>query len=624
MKLTKPINRLAIYMFYDEQGIVDDYVTWKLEKLREHVSFIYVVSNSKLTLESRKKLEAVADTVYVRENIGYDVWAYKEAIDRIGWPKLTSYDEVVFLNYTFFGPIVPFAEMFAKADATDCDFWGITAHGEDKGAHPRLPEHIQSHWIAVRARMLKSSEFRVYWDSMRVVTSYTESIEFHETRFTELFKNAGFQPWVYLDLKKFPSKHPLFDNVDLAIKARCPIIKRRTFFHDPGYLERFAVRLPDAIAAIGRVGYYPTELIWKNLARTTSLRTLLANIEAMQILPETQVLGDPAKVAKYKVAVLMHVFYPDMVEELLGYVARIPGAPDVYVTAPNEKTAKAIKAELTRLGEKVKEIRVAKEDRGRDMAPLVIGCRDVVLNGKYDLICRVHSKKSPQDGHNVGSLFKRHMFENLLASREYVLNIFQLFESQPSLGLVMPTTVHIGYPTLGHAWFGNKEGAQELAKKIGMTVSLDDETPVAPFGGMFWFRPAAMKKLFAHPFQYTDFNKEPDNKDGSLTHILERMFAYVAQDAGYLTQWVVTRQMAATNYVKLEYKYQRLSAEMPHGMLTDQVNWVRHVRRESMGWFWNRFHTTADYLINEYPAVVKPIRPIWKSGRSAVRKLTRR
>ena len=42
-------NRLALYCFYDRDGIVDDYVIYFLRELRKTVSKICCVVNGKLT-----------------------------------------------------------------------------------------------------------------------------------------------------------------------------------------------------------------------------------------------------------------------------------------------------------------------------------------------------------------------------------------------------------------------------------------------------------------------------------------------------------------------------------------------------------------------------------------------
>lgn len=142
------MRRIAFYFFYDAQGVVDDYIIYKLRKLREHVDAVFFISNSELMAESLSKVEPVVDVLHFRENIGFDVWAYKEAIEKFGWERLAEYDEAVFLNYTFFGPIFPFSEMFTELEKVNVDFWGISAH-QDVSPNPftgidKLPFHIQS------------------------------------------------------------------------------------------------------------------------------------------------------------------------------------------------------------------------------------------------------------------------------------------------------------------------------------------------------------------------------------------------------------------------------------------------------------------------------------------------
>ena len=47
------MKRLAIYLFYDHDGIVDDYIPYKLEKLKEFVQDIWFLVCLKLWVNSR-------------------------------------------------------------------------------------------------------------------------------------------------------------------------------------------------------------------------------------------------------------------------------------------------------------------------------------------------------------------------------------------------------------------------------------------------------------------------------------------------------------------------------------------------------------------------------------------
>jgi lipopolysaccharide biosynthesis protein len=561
------LRRVIFYLFYDPQGIVDDYVPYKLSALRPFVDHIFVVSNSKLTIEGRQALEAVADTVWARENVGFDVWGYKEAMATFGMDRLADYDELILMNYTFFGPIYPFAETFEAMDARDdLDFWGLTAHkaidpNPFPDTHGILPLHIQSHWIAVRKTMFTSIEFAWYWDKMPMVTSYTESILQHESKFTRHFSDRGFRYEIAFDPDRYPTNHPTFESVLATLDDRCPILKRRIFFHEPTYLERNAIlgkRVMEKIATTD----YPVDLIWRNVVRSAEPRTLYTNMSMLSVIPDTDSGRRPDP--PLRICVLAHIFYEDMTDEIMGWLGNIPVPYDLVVTTTSESKKSVIEAVLAPYGLKSAEIRMVTSNRGRAESAFVIACRDVLTSGDYDLVLKVHSKKSPQNGRNLAHIFKHHSVDNLLSSPGYVATILEMFQHQPSLGMVFPPVVNIGFPTLGHSWFTNREAAQELADRVGIHTVFDRTTPLAPNGTMFWARPAALAKLAEYPFEYDDFAAENEGwNDGMLGHVLERLYGYAAMDAGHTIQCVFNTDWAAINYTFLEYKLQRISSMLP-------------------------------------------------------------
>ncbi|HEX7815157.1 rhamnan synthesis F family protein [Dyella sp.] len=574
------MKRVLFYLFFDEQGVVDDYIPYKLSKLREHVDTIFVVSNSPLDEEARRRLEGVADIVHVRENVGFDVWGYKEAMETFGEKRLEEYDELILMNYTFFGPIYPFSETFAAMDAKDCDFWGITAH---KAMTPNpftregtLPLHLNSHWISVRRSMFMSKEFRNYWAKMPPITSYVDSILQHESKFTDYFSKKGFRYEVTFPVEDYPTEYSAFQSIEMMLRNRCPIFKRRLFFHDPLFLEQNAIILRDAMEMVEREGNYDPDLIWKNIVRTAHPRTIHTNLDLLEILPETAL--DAHATTLPRIAVLAHLYYDDMVDEIMEYVSNIPYPIDLYVTTHTEEKKTNIEAALTAYALNKVDVRVMEQNRGRDMGSLFISLRDVLLSGRYDYACRIHSKKSPQNGYNMAMLFKQHMFDNLLYTPGYVQNVIELFQKNPTLGMVMPPVVQIAYPTLGHAWFANREPAAAWAKKLGIETAFDDATPMAPYGTMFWFRPEALRKLAGHQFEWSDFGPEPNHVDGSLAHVLERLMGYAAMSDGYHLRCVMNRRWAAINYTKLEYKLQRLASQLPNGNIFDQIFWIERAK----------------------------------------------
>lgn len=574
------VRRVLFYMFYDSRGQVDSYVTHKLEALREYCDYIFVVSNSSLTPEGRSALEPVADEVYVRENVGFDVWAYKEAMEAFGRDRLLDYDELILANYTFFAPIHPFADLFAKMDATECEFWGITDHGEfgnpDEGGFHR---HIQSHWIAVRRPMFRSREFEQYWDRMPMITSYDDSIAQHEGRFTKYFTDRGFRAAVAFPESNYPTPHPIFDSVVEMLEDGCPIVKRRLFFHDPVYLEHNVILGKRVMDYIDRKTDYPVDLIWENVSRSAEPRTLYTNMSLLNVLSSEPTSDDSAHVKPTKnprIGVFAHIYYVDMLDDLMSYVDNIPVPYDLIVTTPTQDRADAIAAGLAKYNIENVEIRLV-NNQGRDMAAFFVGCRDLLLSDKYDLICRVHTKKSPQDASNASNLFKHHLLDNLLDSPAYVERVLELFEREDKLGMVFPPIINIGYPTMGHSWFYNRERAEELAKKLGIDVPFDQTTPLAPYGSMFWARPEAIRRMAKYDFNYSDYPEEGEYRDGSLSHVQERLLSYCALTDEYHIRCAINQDWAGINYAFLEYKLQLLSSRLPH-FTQDQVDYLTYIQ----------------------------------------------
>lgn len=568
-------RRVIFYLFYDPQGIVDDYVIYKLERLRPFCEHLFVVVNGQLTDEGRDRLAPVVDTVWLRENTGFDVWGYKEALAEFGEDRLADYDELILMNYTWFGPVNPFEPIFERMDAAAVDFWGMTEHDKQvpnpftrKGV---LQRHIQSHWIAVRRSMFLSESWRAYWRDMPPIVSYTDSILSHESRFTHHFDTLGFEYDVAFPQRNYSTWHPAFYDAEALLDDGCPALKRRPFFHDPLLLDRHSIiarRFAEKASTLG----YPVDMIYRNIARSSPPKALNTNAAMLEIMPDVDVSYDPSR--PLRTAVIAHIFYVDLARELLAYCANLPGTYDLIITTNDERSAAAIELiveEWADPGCARVDIRVLPSNRGRDMGAFFVGCADILRGRDYDLVFKIHSKKTVQEGKNAGDLFRRHQLTNLLGSGGYAANLVALFQREPGLGMVYAPTIHIGYPTLGRGWFGNKEAAREVADRLGIHVPFDEPSPLAPYGCMFAFRPEALRLLSDVEWQYADYPSPKNHKDGSIAHIQERLFSYAVAELGYYTKTVATTRYAAISHTSLEYKLDRISANI-QGYAIDQVH----------------------------------------------------
>jgi len=219
--------RYLIYFAYHPAGIIEPHVHQTLDHLRAHFDHIHLVHNGPIS----GRRPSAADTVQERENAGFDVAAYKAALAAIPPAVFNSISELTLANYTFFvrQSLDP---VFEWANQQDVDFWGISAHGQ-LSPNPFtgdgvLPYHLNSHWISVRSKMLLSGDFSAWWQRLPEITSYEDSVQFHESRFTDHFEKRGYRHAAYV--QPTDCAYQVFDR---AHDPAVPILKRRLFYHQP-------------------------------------------------------------------------------------------------------------------------------------------------------------------------------------------------------------------------------------------------------------------------------------------------------------------------------------------------------------------------------------------------------
>lgn len=555
---------MLIYVVYDRRGDVEDYIPYALTHLRDHCERIVVVVNGLLTDQGRDALTPVADDIIVRANSGYDIWGYKAGLDAVG-SGISEFDEVILANDTWFGPVRPFGPVFDRMDARPLHFWGMTDHVRVE-PHPftragYLPYHLQSYWLAARRDLFQSEEWITYWRDLPPMNTYEDAVVKHEGVFTEHFTDHGFVGEV-----AFPTLTDRVENhavlyAEHLIEAGCPTLKRRPFFQWPPYLDHLGVVPSWALESAVRHGF-PKDLIMSDLARNVEPHTLNADAALLDVLPAAGVVYDPDR--SLRTVVVAHIFYDEMTDEMLDLADTLPGAYDLVVTVPDDEKADRIRRIIARRRPRgAVDVRTVDSNFGRDQSAFLIGCRDILTGGAYDLVVKLHSKRTPQDATNAGRNFKRHQFENLLHSSDYTAAVVALFQREPGLGIAYPPMVHIGYGTIGHAWWANKPGFIEMTHRLGIRVPVDDTSPLAPFGSMYFARPEALRLLVDRDWTYEEFGDVDAYQDGGLAHVLERMPSYAAAELGYHTRTVANAGYLASSYTSLEYMLDQISTTMP-------------------------------------------------------------
>jgi rhamnosyltransferase len=619
-------RRLLVYVVYDKRGQVDEFVRVALEGLRPHADHVLVVVNGVLGDEGRSMLESVADEVLVRRNVGLDIWAHKDALDHLG-DAIDDYDEVVLTNDTWFGPVRPFAPIFEDMGSRNVDFWGLTDHPpvpvEQSWTGAEIPYHLQSFWLVVRRRMFRSPEWDSYWRDLPEMAGWADAVIKHEVQFTRHFAERGFTSDVVFSHARYDTENASVFNAAEMLDDGSPVLKRKALFFWPPTMDHWAAIGRWTIEKAEHYGY-PRTLMLPNLAKNSPPRDLNAVAGLTEVLPDVDVSYDPAH--PLRVVAVAHIFYVDMVEEMLSRTDMIPGPYTLVVTTPNDRKAREIQtliAARPRDGRTV-QVRVLPSNDGRDQSAFLIACRDILLGDDFDVVVKIHSKKTPQQGYAVGQHFKDQQFDNLLSSPGYVANLLALFQKESGLGLAYPPMIHIGHGTLGHAWWGNRPRFEKVAAQLGVSVPIDGVSPLAPFGSMYVARPQALRLLAEHEWQYEEFGGAEAYFDGGLAHVLERMPSYVAAELGYHTRTVLSAEYAALSHTALEFKLDEMAATIP-GPLREKVSFLHRLGWMGTGtltdFFWMHMRANRPGDIPRVERVLRVVGTPARAYRGVLRRL---
>ena len=242
-------------------------------------------------------------------------------------------------------------------------------------------------------------------------------------------------------------------------------------------------------------------------------------------------VSSPDQNISLKIAVVIHAFYIDVLEDIIASLDYIAPKPDLFISVSEDADIQEIEVLLRDRGYTQFTIK-AVQNRGRDVAPFLVEFSEALKS--YDVCCKIHGKKSLYAG-SEQSNWRNHLYHNLLGSEEIVNDILNAFSKNEKLGLLFSDNYGM-IPYWGYTWLTNKNVVHQLLQRLHLQQLLPilDRTYIDyPAGTMFWFRPEAISQILDSGLKYEDFPEEPIANDGTIAHGLERLFAYVTRLNGY-------------------------------------------------------------------------------------------
>jgi lipopolysaccharide biosynthesis protein len=236
-----------------------------------------------------------------------------------------------------------------------------------------------------------------------------------------------------------------------------------------------------------------------------------------------------------RIAVVLHVFYADLIDEIIQDLRNIPEDFDLLITTTKEIYADTFSKFNSEFSSSLVLVEVV-ENIGRDIAPFLT--KFIKEYGRYEFICKIHTKKSLHAG-GINN-WRRFLLTRLLGNKEQVRLILNKFQENPKLGLLYPEYSEEIKPFI--EWGSNYTECKQFLKDYNIEINEDDKIDIAA-GSMFWFRPSSLKLLLDKQFKTHDFPKEKGQVDGTLQHVIERSILFLVMKNGFETGVIGTAKV---------------------------------------------------------------------------------
>lgn len=225
---------------------------------------------------------------------------------------------------------------------------------------------------------------------------------------------------------------------------------------------------------------------------------------------------------RHQTALVAHIFYKDLAEELLDRIAMFSGCADIYVSVAPFGSSDVVSLIQKRVPS---AFIYTYPNRGRDVAPFLALVPHLVRS-EYSIVGKIHSKKgvfiAGKLREDLGAAWRRYSLATLLPGPEVLSLLTDWKGSHPNVALFGPRPFLL-------------EGEKNYGQVKNIVHSLQHQLPKADewafvAGTMFWATGLLVDRISSLALDLESFAPETGQSDGGLEHAVERIIGYCAGD----------------------------------------------------------------------------------------------
>jgi lipopolysaccharide biosynthesis protein len=230
-----------------------------------------------------------------------------------------------------------------------------------------------------------------------------------------------------------------------------------------------------------------------------------------------------------EVCVLLHVYFVDLLPEILEYLNKLKMPFDVIITNSSGEDLQQICQSMLQTNFLILD----SENKGRDILPMVHVINSGLLDD-YVYVLKIHTKKSVwrTPDHPLGGTaesWRQNFYKDLIGQAgEMGENSLEVLESHKDIGIISSPGSILNW----WYWGENELNVNQLLKRFEFKLE-NSQDLLFPAGSMYWCRAFILNNLKGLHLTAEEFEPECGQVDGTTAHAIERIVGVFASLAGY-------------------------------------------------------------------------------------------